>query len=36
VKEAMDEARGNFVDAARIMDITANYLRKLCRNFGMA
>ena len=36
VKEAMDEARGNFVDAARIMDITANYLRKLYRNLGMA
>lgn len=36
VKEAMDEARGDFVDAARIMDITANYLRKLYRNLGMA
>jgi transcriptional regulator with PAS, ATPase and Fis domain len=36
VKEAMDEAGGNFIDAARSMDITANYLRKLYRNLDMA
>jgi hypothetical protein len=32
----MDEAGGNFIDAARSMDITANYLRKLYRNLDMA
>jgi DNA-binding NtrC family response regulator len=28
VKEAMDEARGDFVDAARIMDITEDSARR--------